>query len=160
MALANVIYGDMQVTGGFSAGSMSISAGAVTDSSVASGAAISTAKMNHRFKASLQQAAPAATTALVTTINGATGTIRSFKCNAVTKHSSGSTTIDLKKNGTTVLSSTVVLDSGNTNYIAEAGTLSVTSLVAGDALTIVVTVSSPVGATFLNYEVEWDETAV
>lgn len=160
MALATVIYGDLQVTGGLSSGSLTIASGTVTNAMVASGAALDTAKMLHRYKASVRQATPAALTELVSVCNGLTGTIRSFKCVSAVKHTSGSTTIDLKKNGTTVLSSTVVLDSGNTNYIAESGTLSVTTLVAGDVLSVVVTISSPVSATGLCYEVEWDETPV
>lgn len=160
MALALLVQGDAQITGGLSAASMTLATGSVTNATVASGAAIDTAKLMHRYKGCVKQATAAALTEVVTRVNGATGTIRSFNCGSVVKCTSGSVTIDLKKNGTTCLSSTVVLDSGNTNYISEAGSLSVTSLVVGDVLTVVVTISSPLTPTGLFYEVEWDEAAV
>jgi hypothetical protein len=54
-------------------------------------------------------------------------------------------TIDVKKNGTTVLSSTIVLDNANAAYTAESGTLSVLTFSAGDVITVHITISAGTG---------------
>jgi hypothetical protein len=46
-------------------------------------------------------------------------------------------TVDLRKNGTTVLSAVITLNNANTARVAVAGALSVTTLVAGDVLEVV-----------------------
>jgi len=55
-------------------------------------------------------------------------------------------TVDVKKNGTTILSSTISLSSSQSNRDEVAGTLSVTSMVAADILEVVVTVDVGTGA--------------
>lgn len=53
--------------------------------------------------------------------------------------------VDVKKNGTTVLTGTVTLDSANTAYIGESGTLAgagAPTLAAGDVITVSVTATA------------------
>ena len=47
-------------------------------------------------------------------------------------------TIDVRKNGTTILTAVVTLNSANTVYVAVAGAVAVTAYVAGDVFEVVV----------------------
>jgi hypothetical protein len=88
----------------------------------------------------------AAATEVIHEARGTAGRIRAVRAGSVVAATGNSTaTIDVRKNGTTVLSGTIVLDNANTAYVSEAGTLSVTSLAAGDVLTVVITVSAGTG---------------
>jgi hypothetical protein len=70
-------------------------------------------------------------------------------------------TVDVKKNGATVLSSVITLDSGNTARIMENGTLSGTTLAAGDFLEAVIVATAGGGTipTGLLVQVIIDEDA-
>jgi hypothetical protein len=71
-------------------------------------------------------------------------------------------TVDVKKNGTSVLSSVVTLNSSNTARIAVAATIDGTQddLVAGDWLEVVITISAGTGTlptgVFVQVEVDQD----
>lgn len=54
-------------------------------------------------------------------------------------------TVDVRKNGTSILSSTIVLDNSNTAFAEESGSISTSSYAAGDDLEVVVTVSAGTG---------------
>jgi len=74
----------------------------------------------------------------------ATATITDFWVGCVTVPTgSADVSVELKKNGTTVLSAPVVLDSANTTRVAEQGALSVTAAVANDLLEVILTVTTP-----------------
>jgi hypothetical protein len=71
-------------------------------------------------------------------VNGATGVIQSFGAgNVVAATSTGAITVDLLKNGTTILTATYTLNSTSTAYtlVAPAGFTS-TAVVVGDVLEI------------------------
>ncbi len=88
----------------------------------------------------------AAETKQVYRVYGATGTILAIGASIVTVPSvDRAAVVDVKKNGTTVLSASITLDSGNTTRVSEAGTLSVVSLAAGDILEVFVTVAGSSG---------------
>jgi len=71
------------------------------------------------------------------------GTLVAFVAGStVAATSTGTATIEFKKNGTTVLSAAVVLDSGNTAFVVEAGTVSVSAYVAGDTFEAEITAVS------------------
>ena len=69
------------------------------------------------------------------------------------------TTINVLKNGVTVLTGTFAIDAANTVLVAESGTLSVTSMAAGDLITAAVTAAAGTGAlgTGLFVVFEYDE---
>ena len=70
---------------------------------------------------------------------GATGTLRYFAAGNVSPLTGAATiAVDLKKNGTTVLTGTITLDSGDAAYAVVEGTLDgdEDDLVAGDVLTV------------------------
>lgn len=109
---------------------------------------LATAKQVHRYVRSLSQAhgsAAAAERRIVHRCHGA-GSIVAVRVGVAVACIGDSTiTVDVKKNGTTVLSAPVVLDSGNLAYTAEGGALSVTTTAADACLEVIVTVSAGTG---------------
>jgi hypothetical protein len=107
---------------------------------VSSAAAIVGSKLNHYYSQDYAQANTAAVDAtIVIHVAKAAGTLLNFDAGSIAIAVGDATcTFDLKKNGTTVLSGVITLDSSNTNYVAEAATLSVTAYVSGDVFTVVV----------------------
>jgi hypothetical protein len=69
-------------------------------------------------------------------VKGATATLVAFGAGSVSVASGGgNAVIDLLKNGTTILTGTITLDSSNVAYVLEdAAGFTTTSLVAGDVL--------------------------
>jgi hypothetical protein len=136
----------------------------VANAQVSASAAIATSKMLHLHRIPFHQPNTTATaeTRVVYVCVGATGTILNFKAGSIAIAIGAATvTLDLKKNGTTVLSGVITLDSSNVARVVEAGTLSVTALVAGDVLEIVTTATAGGGTipTGLFAEVTVEEDA-
>lgn len=140
MAMVNTTYGDMHVTGTLTAGALTPSGGSVTNSSVSASAAIQASKLEHQLHLTYGQSGTAASVTIpLHCAYGATGDIISIKAGSVAVAVGAATvTVDLKKNGTTCLSGVITLDTGNSTYTGEAGTLSVTDYVAGDVFTLVI----------------------
>ena len=70
---------------------------------------------------------------------GLTGTVKNFTVSNVTANAGASTvTVDLQKNGVTMLSAVVTLNSGKVAFSETEGTLSVVALADGDYLTVVI----------------------
>ena len=140
--------GDAYFAGNLGAKTFSPPAGSITNAAVAALAGIDSTKLEHQHRVGWSQAnvTAAAETRVVYVCYGTAGTILDFRAGSIAKAVGDPTvTVNLRKNGTTVLSSVITLDSGNTNRVAEAGTLSVTTLAAGDVLEVVVAVSAGTG---------------
>ena len=76
---------------------------------------------------------------VVHVVYGATGVIKAFKAGSVSVAVGDSVvTVDLKKNGASVLSDPVTLDNSATIRTVIAAALSTTALVAGDVLEVVI----------------------
>jgi len=125
-----------------------LKAGCVGNTDIEAAAGIAASKLEHPVYACYgQSGAAVAATVPIHTVVGATGVIESVKVGSIVACTGNAEiTVDVKKNGTTVLSAAIVLDSTNTARIAESGTLSVTALVAGDLLEVVVAVNAGTGA--------------
>ena len=125
--MPTVVEGAMTVTGRLTPKQLDIPAETLTDAGVSSSAGIGTAKLKHRYRANFNQPNTTATTETrVVHVARVAGTIRDFLAGSIVSCIGAATIVlDLKKNGTTVLSSTITLDSGNTARVAEAGTLNV-----------------------------------
>lgn len=136
--------GDLYVAGNLSASSFSAPAGSVTNAMVAASAGIDATKLEHQHRPIYAQNGTASSvTVPLHCVRGATGTLLQVQAGTIAACAGAATiTVDVKKNGTTVLSSAITLDNGNTARVAEAGTLSVTSLVAGDLLEVVITATA------------------
>jgi hypothetical protein len=138
---------DIFVNGTFTARVLRLVNG-VTDTEVAPAAGIQASKLQHEHRTDYGQPNAAATSEarVVHVVQGATGKVKAFAAGAIVKAVGDSTvTVDLRKNGTTVLSSAVTLNASGANYTPVAGTVSVTTLAAGDVLTVVITISAGTG---------------
>ena len=131
-------------------GTFTLEAGVVVNESIATSAAIDADKMQHCYK-------PGTNFGLTTTgtptsrheivfVASQAGTIRGFGCLLADTGTSTSITFDLKKNGTTMLSSVVTITNATADGTVQAGTLSVTSFAADDRISIDMAVSSSTGA--------------
>jgi hypothetical protein len=145
MASQNRIEGDLYVNGNFWAKSQTVAAGAIADAQVAAGAGIAATKLQHQHRATYAQ--PNTTTTTETRalhrVFGATGTVIGFSAGNIAVNAGAATiTVDLKKNGVSILTGVITLDNTNTNRVAEAGSIASGSVVAGDLLEIVVTATA------------------
>jgi hypothetical protein len=120
--------------------------GSVVNASVANSAGILATKLQQQYTKLYAQAS--ATTASTITIpihlvRGATCTLDSIKAGSVVANVGAATvTIDLKKNGTTVLSAVITLDNANTARVPEAGTITTAGGVADDLYELVITATA------------------
>lgn len=76
----------------------------------------------------------------------AASTVRLFRAMLYDTGTSTSITFDLKKNGVSILSSTISITHSDADKTVKDGTLSSTTLAADDVLSIAMTVSSSTGA--------------
>jgi hypothetical protein len=126
------------------------------------GANLSPSAMQHEHRAVYAQPNAAATTEtkVLATVRGATGTLKSFVAGSIVAALTTATvTLDLKKNGTTVLSAPITLDNANTARVVEAATISNATLTAGDVLEVVATAAASGGTlpTGVFAELRWIE---
>ena len=75
------------------------------------------------------------------------GTVLGFHAKVTVPGSSASVTVDLKKNGTSILSAPITLTNATGAGTPQNATISTPSLAAGDRLTALLTVSSSTGMT-------------
>jgi hypothetical protein len=154
--------GDWHCNGTATFKTLDIPAGTVIDADVSASASIAYTKMESLQRGFYGQDGTAVSASAVSlgTIRGATGTMLKLSANALTPCVGAATvTIDLKKNGTTMLSSVITLDSGNTAHIEETGTLNVTALAVGDHLTLAIVATAGGGTlpTGLGITAHWKE---
>jgi hypothetical protein len=156
--------GDVFVAGSLGSTSFVPAAGSITNAAVASLAGIDQSKLQHQHRAGYHQPNTTATTETKTVgvIYGVSGTLLSFKAGSIVANIGAATvTLDLKKNGVTALSAVITLNNANTARVAVSGTLSVTTLAAGDVLEVVATATAGGGtlATGVFAELRWKEDA-
>lgn len=87
------------------------------------------------------------------------GYITGFNANVITPGSSASVTVDLKKNGTSILSAVITMTNATPAATKQAATISSSSYSAGDWFEAVLTVSSSTGMQGVNAWVNGYETA-
>jgi hypothetical protein len=147
------LYGDRCFFGSITfAGPLNLGSGTIGDPAVAAGANVAASKLEHQYEPVYRQ--ESGTTAatgrqVLHVVKGATGTIMDFRVGAVTAAIGGATaTFDLKKNGSTILTGTIGLDSSTAAFALKtpAGYTS-TALVAGDVLEVHVTAVAAGGGT-------------
>lgn len=147
--MASRIDDDVFVRGRLSMRTIDLPDGAVSDSDVAADAAIGAAKLEHQHAINYSQASgttAAAETKVVHTVQGTAGSLVSIKAGMVTPCSGDATvTVDLHKNGSSILTSTITLDSTQTARELVTGTIDTATTADGDVLEIVITVSAGTG---------------
>jgi len=132
--------GDWHVGGRLTADTMVLPNDAVADAAVSSAAAIATHKLRHRHLAGLTQAS--ATTATTTRIpvlvvRGSAAEVKALVAGLVSKNIGAATvTIDLLKNGVSVLSSPLVLTSTPVDYEVSSAAINLPDLVQDDVLEV------------------------
>lgn len=144
MPLRNYLNGDLYVDGNFSCRGFSLPSGAVQDSSVAAGALgnyIQSTKLRQQIKKTYAQPNVTAVTETkpIWVAFGATGTLVAFEAGSIVAAIGAATvTLDLKKNGASVLSSVITLNNANTARIVVNATFASTAYVTGDWFDVVV----------------------
>lgn len=132
--------GDLKVRGAFSADSISLPNGSITDTTISSFAAISAAKLQHQHQpCGGQPNTAAADETRALHVAQAVGTVEGFSAGSIVKAIGDATvTIDLHKNGVSILDSPITLNSSSANRVAQAATIDGGNLVAGDLLEVVI----------------------
>ncbi len=132
---------DVRVNGNLSAGSFSPPADSIGDNAVQTPSGtdpgIQVSKLEHRFHAVYadESATTTASEARVIHVARRAGTIEEFGAGSVVAAVGGATvTVDLLVNGSSVLTSTFVLDNANSAYDFETGTINTPTLAAGDVV--------------------------
>lgn len=146
--MAEIVFNaDVVIRGRLTAQSMTVPSDTITDSNVQSGANFAHAKLQHRHLLKLHQSGNATAETKPLYIADVAGSVVSVKAASIVAATGDSTcTIDVRKNGTTVLTGTIVLDNANTARTKEVGTLDgAQALAIGDMLEVVVTVSAGTG---------------
>lgn len=145
MAVATRIEGDLYVAGNINSRTMKVAAGSVDNAAVSASAAIDPSKLGHQHRIGYGQPNTAATTETrpIFVCRGATGATLAIHAGSIVAAIGAATvTIDLKKNGASVLTGVITLNNANTARVAVAGTLATTTLVAGDWLELVITATA------------------
>lgn len=161
--MAGRIEEDLYFAGHTTFRSVTLPNNTVANAQIAADAAIATTKMRHKHrKGRGQNGTAAAETVGAHVVVGTTATVVAFQAGSITVCSGNATiTIDLRKNGSSILAAPIVLDSTNTARVVEAASIASAGLVAGDWLEVVVTVNPGTGTlgTGLYWELEVDEDA-
>jgi hypothetical protein len=155
MAQLSTHRGDLDIQGNLSASSMSIPAGTVTNSDIASVAGIEATKLEHRYAIQYQQADGsdvATATVPVHIVRGATATIQDVEVVCVDAPEGGDKTftVDVHYGNAssalaTVLSAPISYGTANPDLTVVGGTLATSALTAGDTLVVIVTASGSSG---------------
>ena len=122
--------------------------GCVGNNQIAAGAAIDAGKLTHqpRVGYSQESATTAAADTRVIAIARAAGTLKGFSAGSVVANIGDSTfTVDLLKNGVSILTAPITIDSGDAAYALVAGAIDTVGVVADDVLEVAVTVSAGTG---------------
>jgi hypothetical protein len=148
----SVIQGDCHFSGNVTfGGQVTLPTGAVTAAKVAAGAKVEASKIQQRGAGIawnyLNSNDPAATkTFPVHVVFGATGTLVGFQAGCVVPCVGTATvTVDLRKNGSTVLSAVITLDSSQTARQQVSAAINNAAVAVGDVLEVVVTASAGTG---------------
>lgn len=149
----NRFEGDTYFAGNVTAQSMTLPASAVTDTAVQAAAGVAYSKLDLSPRVALclcdHATAVAVTRQQVYRVYGATASLLAFGLvNTVAATSDATATVTLLKNGSTILTGSITLDSSVTAYtFKQPGGYTSTSLVAGDVLEVSVSaVSAGAGA--------------
>ena len=142
-----IIEGDVLIRGALAPESFTAPPQSVSSDAVKTGANIDADKLESRVYASHAQPNTAATTETRSLfVARRPGTVNSVIAGSIAKAVGDSTvTVDVKKNGTTILSAVITLDNANTARVGEAGTVNVSAFVAGDWFEVVITATVGTG---------------
>ncbi len=137
---------DVHVNGTLSAKTVSLPAGCVGNAAIAAGAGIDASKQEHQHEKTYAQASGSVSATerkVIHVVYGATATILAFRAGSKTACAGAATiTVDLLKNGVSILTAVITLDNANTAYIVESAAVLTPGLVAGDVLEVNITATA------------------
>lgn len=158
-----VLNENMHIGGQLSCETFTPPAACVVNASVSSTAAIDPDKLINRFRKTYSQPHGSAGTSVRQTIHTAKfdGTISAcYASMSVAPLTTATHTVQIKKNGTDILTSAITFDNGNANFDDEAAPgYTSTSYVAGDVFEVVTTATAGGGTLGqgLSVEMQFDE---
>lgn len=125
-------------------------AGCIKKAHIEAAAGIEATKLEHQHRAVYAQesatTAAAAKDEVIHVVKGTTGTLKSFEAGCVVACLGDSVvTVDLHKNGVSILVAAVDIDSGDAAYDLVAGVIDTAAVVHDDVLEVVVTVAVGTG---------------
>lgn len=129
-------------------GGVDITDGSLGDAALSAVSPAGVAKTRHQYIQRLSQVGGTAASAETRVVHVAksAGNATGFKAGSIAAAVGDSTvTVDLRKNGTTVLSAVITLDNTNSAYTPEAGSINTAAYSAGDVFTVVIAVSAGTG---------------
>lgn len=130
-------------------GTLQLAAGQVEDQHVSTSTKIDSDKLQHCYRAGTNFNTAIGGTPVtreeIVFVCEVAGTIRGFSALCNDTGTAASVTFDLKKNGTTILSSVITITNATADRAVIDGTLSATSVAVGDVLSIALTVSTSTG---------------
>jgi hypothetical protein len=144
----SLIQGDCYVNGTLMSSVLVPSSGCISDSHIGSAANLDPAKARRRFRAKYStDGVPTSVTIPLHVVQSANGaTAISIVAGVIVVPTGDYTiTVDLLKNGTTILSAAVVLSSSSTEYTVQAGTITGATLAVDDWLDVDITVAGSSG---------------
>lgn len=149
MTIAFSVSGDAVIHGGlFGITELSYPAGSIVNADISADAGIGEEKLDHLHYALYSQVGSAAneTRIIHMCVADGGGTILQFSAGSIgIAVAPAVVTLDLQKNGVTVLDSVITLDSANEAYLPENAILLDTSIADGEILTVVITSTAGTG---------------
>lgn len=145
------IEGALVVAGRLTPSSLDVPDATIDNAAVKSSAGIAASKLEHQHKPSYSQESDTTAAAedyVIHTVLGATGKVTAFSAGCVVACIGDSTvTVDLHKNGASMLTAAITIDSGDSAYDVVDATVDPAKedLVLDDVLEVVVTVSAGTG---------------
>jgi hypothetical protein len=143
----NVIQGDTRIAGTLAPQGFTPPAGCINNAAIPAGAGVAASKLEHQHQIATVHCNHATSIAAdrrqIHKVMGATGTITSFGVVAtVITGATTTTTVDLYKNGSSILSAAISLTSSTAIYIElQAAGFTSAAVVAGDILEAVISIS-------------------
>lgn len=126
-----------------------LNAGCVKNASVEGGAGIEATKLEHQHRAVWAKESDTTAVAedhVIHVVKGTAGTLKTFKAGCIVASTDADTiTVDLHKNGVTVLDAAIVLTNAHAAYEVVNGVIDTAAVAAGDVLEVAVTIQEDGG---------------
>lgn len=146
MAAPTTFPGDVHISGSLTVGSFTPSSGSVTNASIAAAAAIQATKLEHQYERTYAQAGNATDESRILHNAYGAGDIIAVRVSCLSVPIGDSTcTVDVKLNGTTILSGVITLNSSSVLYTQQAGTLVTTTYTAGQVFSTTIDATAGTG---------------
>jgi hypothetical protein len=143
-----ILDGDIQIRGNLNCNSITLPQNAIDNSSqIKAGTNLNADKLEQRFFPAWSQPNSAASTETRTLfVARRSGVVNEVIAGSIAKATGDAVvTLDVKKNGTTILNAVITLDNANTNRIVELGSITSSAFVAGDWFEVVITATANTG---------------